>query len=196
MNTLLIFIKNPALGKVKTRIAETAGPERALQIYQALLRHTRALALSVAAERLLFYSDFVDNQDEWSAADFQKMTQQGDDLGERMRRAFEQAFALGATNAVVIGSDCASLDTSIISSAFDKLQEFPFIVGPATDGGYYMLGMNHYMPEVFNNIEWSTEQVFPTTLERIETLQKKYFLMPELPDIDYESDWEKYGWEI
>lgn len=196
MNTLLIFIKNPALGKVKTRIAETAGPERALQIYHELLRHTRELALGVAAQRLLFYSDFIDNKDNWSAADFQKLTQQGSDLGERMRQAFEQSFAMGATKAVIIGSDCALLTSERVETAFQKLEEFPFVIGPATDGGYYLLGMNIYTPEVFDNIEWSTEQVLPATLARIQALQKNYFLLPALPDIDYESDWEQHGWEI
>lgn len=196
MDTLLLFIKNPELGKVKTRLAETAGAERALKIYLELLRHTREVALQVEARRLLFYSNFVDENDPWQSTHFEKIVQQGADLGERMQRAFQQAFALGASKVVIIGSDCALLSSEIIATAFQKLAEFPFVVGPATDGGYYLLGMNAYHPEVFAQIEWSTETVLPTTLERIQQLQKDYFLLPALPDIDYESDWAQYGWEI
>lgn len=196
MKTLLIFIKNPQLGKVKTRIAETAGVERALQIYLELLRHTRALALGVDARRLLFYSDFIAETDDWHSNDFQKLIQKGDDLGERMQQAFQESFSLGASKVVIIGSDCALLTSEIIETAFQKLTEVPFVIGPATDGGYYLLGMNAYLPDVFENIAWSTEAVLPATLERIEQMQKDYFLLPELPDIDYESDWLQYGWEI
>lgn len=167
-----------------------------MQIYLELVRHTRELALEVEANRLLFYSDFVDETDNWSPTYFQKKTQQGADLGERMQQAFEVAFANGATKAVIIGSDCASLTAGFVETAFQKLEAFPFVVGPATDGGYYLLGMNFYAPSVFSNIEWSTEQVFSTTIKRIQALQKKYFLLPELPDIDYEEDWNRYGWAI
>lgn len=196
MNTLLIFIKNPQLGKVKTRIAETAGAERALQIYLKLLRHTRELALQVDAQRLLFYSDFVNETDDWQSVDFQKFVQGGADLGERMRVAFQGAFSFLATKVVIIGSDCALLTAEIIETAFQKLEEVPFVIGPATDGGYYLLGMNAYQPEVFENITWSTESVLSATLERIQQLQKNYFLLPTLPDIDYESDWEQYGLQM
>lgn len=196
MNALIIFIKNPVLGKVKTRIAETAGAEQALKIYLKLLQHTRQVALGVEAQRSLFYSDFINERDDWSNAHFQKKLQQGANLGERMRRAFEVAFAEGAQQVVIIGSDCALLTSEFVTSAFQHLDEFPFVIGPALDGGYYLLGMNADYPEVFDQIEWSTEQVLPQTLERLQTLQKSYFLLPELPDIDYESDWEKYGSEI
>ncbi len=196
MKTLLVFIKNPVLGKVKTRIAQTAGDVRALQIYLELLRHTREVALSTDARRLLFYSDFINENDSWHPSSFQKFVQQGADLGERMRRAFELAFELGATKAVIIGSDCATLSGAIVEAAFRNLQDHSFVVGPSLDGGYYLLGMNAYEPSVFEAIEWSTEAVLPTTLDRINALKQSHFLLPALPDIDFEADWEKYGWDI
>lgn len=196
MNTLIIFIKNPELGKVKTRIAATAGEERAFQIYLELLRHTREVTLSVDAQRLLFYSDFVDETDHWSSTDFQKLVQQGMDLGERMRQSFEVAFSQGASKAVIIGSDCAVLTGGIVEAAFRNLDDYPFVIGPSTDGGYYLLGMNAYFPSVFENIEWSTETVLSDSLKKIVELGKNYFLLPELTDIDHEEDWEKYGWRI
>ena len=93
MAGLLIFIKNPEKGKVKTRLAGTVGDDRALKIYQSLLAHTRNIALSVAAERFLFYSSFVDKNDDWQAADFTKAMQSTGDLGDRMEKAFAAVLA-------------------------------------------------------------------------------------------------------
>lgn len=196
MNTLLIFIKNPEKGKVKTRIAQTAGEERALQIYLELLRHTREVALEADARRILFYSDFIPDKDDWPSQDFQKMVQHGTDLGERMSNAFLLGLIRPDDKAVIIGSDCASLTAEIIEEAFAKLEEYSFVVGPATDGGYYLLGMQHHTPEIFQEIEWSTEEVLSATLHKIKALGKTYFLLPELSDIDFEEDWEKYGWKL
>lgn len=196
LNTLLIFIKNPELGKVKTRIAQTAGNERALEIYLKLLRHTREVSLQVDARRVLFYSDFIDEGDDWSSQDFQKMVQHGSDLGERMSNAFLLGLIGPDDKAVIIGSDCSLLTADIVETAFAKLNDYPFVIGPATDGGYYLLGMNKHNSGIFKEIEWSTESVFSETIKKIEASDSKYFLLPELPDIDYESDWEQYGWEI
>lgn len=196
MNTLLIFIKNPEKGKVKTRIAQTAGEERALQIYLALLRHTREVSLQVDARRMLYYSDFIPDKDDWSSQDFQKMVQHGADLGERMSNAFLLGLIRPDDKAVIIGSDCASLSAEIIEEAFAKLEDYPFVVGPATDGGYYLLGMRYHTPEIFQEIEWSTEEVLPATLNKIRDLGESYFLLPELSDIDREKDWEKFGWKL
>lgn len=196
LNNLLIFIKNPEPGKVKTRIAQTAGDERALQIYKELLRHTREVALSVDARRILFYSDEIIGQDEWSSQDFQKMVQHGSDLGERMSNAFILGLIQPDDKAVIIGSDCASLTPDIIEDAFQKLEAYPFVIGPSTDGGYYLLGMTKHQRVLFKDMQWSTNEVFANTVERIEQLGQRYYLLPKLTDIDYEEDWEKYGWEI
>ena len=194
-NALLIFIKNPELGKCKTRIAATAGDERALQIYLELLRHTREIAEEVDANRLLFYSNFVDEKDAWSSEKFQKYVQNNGDLGERMSAGFERAFQENE-RVLIIGSDCASLTTEIVEDAFQALESHDFVLGPTFDGGYYMLGMRHWQPSVFQDIEWSTESVFETTKARISTLNASLYFAPTLSDIDYEEDWEKYGWDL
>lgn len=198
MNTetaLLIFVKNPEKGKVKTRLAETLGQDCALKIYLALLEHTRAVALQVNVDRLLFYSSFVEKNDGWSTGDFIKYTQQGADLGARMLHAFQSAFEK-YRKVVIIGSDCANLTPAIVREAFEQLDYFPFVIGPATDGGYYLLGMTTPEPSLFLNMEWSTDEVLSNTLERIASLGKDYYLLPELSDIDYAEDWEQYGWEL
>lgn len=181
---------------MKTRIAQTAGEEQAFQIYQELLRHTREVALRVDARRILFYSDFIEEKDEWSSQDFQKMVQHGADLGERMSNAFLLGLINPDDKAVIIGSDCASLVPEIVETAFAKLEDYPFVIGPATDGGYYLLGMRRHTPEIFTKIAWSTAEVLSDTLHKIKDLGERYYLLPKLSDIDFEEDWQKYGWEI
>lgn len=192
---LLLFIKNPEKGKVKTRLAATVGEEQALKIYLALLEHTRKVAQAVQVDRMLFYSSHVVNEDEWPNQAFQKYVQEGADLGDRMLNAFQLAFEKHQ-KVVIIGSDCASLTPAILQDAFDQLDHFPFVIGPATDGGYYLLGMKAPEPALFQHMEWSTDRVLPTTLDRIRNLGKLYHLLPELSDIDFEEDWERYGWEV
>lgn len=197
MNALLIFIKNPMIGKAKTRLAATVGDDRALQIYEALLGHTRQLALQVDAERLLFYSHFIDHDDEWSPRQFRQYLQADGDLGQRMTAGFREAFALPDTRkAIIIGSDCASLTPDIIAEAFRALDGHDFVIGPATDGGYYLLGMRDFHPEVFQNIAWSTEYVAQQTIDRITALGKSCAEVATLSDIDYEEDWARYGWPL
>ncbi|NND33499.1 MAG: glycosyltransferase [Saprospiraceae bacterium] len=192
---LIIFIKNATLGKVKTRIAKTAGDQRALQIYTALLDHTREIAHSFEGERFLFYSDYIEQEDEWSAEAFKKCLQTGLDLGERMANAFEQVMKLHRP-AVIIGSDCPTLTPAIISSAFTHLEKNDFVIGPAEDGGYYLLGMNRFSHYIFQDIAWSSEKVTSQTLRKITVRHQKYHLLPVLPDIDFEEDWEEHGWPL
>ena len=194
-NALIIFIKNVVHGKVKTRLAKTVGDIQALKIYKALLQHTKEIALATSATRFLFYSNDINSKDDWSSQYFLKFAQQGKALGERMQHAFQLVFQKHQ-KVLIIGSDCASLNPAIVQQAFDQLQHFPFVIGPAIDGGYYLLGMNQYQPSLFENIEWSTDQVLASTLQKINALGQSYFLLPELSDIDYEEDWKKYGWEI
>ena len=193
---LIIFVKNPELGKVKTRLAETVGDEKALEIYKALLKHTKDVALQLNADRMLYYSeDIPEEEDMWPDDDFQKYIQYGEVLGERMYYAFEDALSVH-DKAIIIGSDCASLTPEIVAEAFDALDRFNFVVGPATDGGYYLLGMKKLQIEMFQQMPWSTDQVLPETLARINALGKTVYKLPELSDIDYEEDWKKYGWEL
>ena len=194
-STLIIFIRNPELGKVKTRLARDVGAEKALAIYKALLRHTRETAMQVQARRLLFYSQDIHENDDWPSTHFDKRLQSGGDLGERMQHAF--ATALAATDkAIIVGSDIAQINAEIIKKAFAALDEADFAIGPALDGGYYLLGMKQATPELFQNMPWSTDQVCTVTQQRIRQLGKTYRLVAPLSDIDYASDWEQYGWEL
>lgn len=194
-DALVIFTKNPELGKCKTRLAATTSDEFALKVYRELLRHTREIALALDVQRNLFYSQAINRADDWDNVAFTKFRQHPGDLGERMKEAFQVSFKT-ADRVVIIGSDCASLTPAVVELAFAKLADFPFVIGPTFDGGYYLLGMQQFEPHVFTNVEWSTESVFHKTTERFAELEKAHFALETLSDIDYAEDWEKYGWEI
>lgn len=190
--TLLIFVRNPVQGKVKTRLASTMGAEKALQVYHLLLEKTHRAALGCKAERWLFYSDFVPESDNWAPDFFCKKIQHGDSLGERMERAFQEAFYAGASKVVIIGSDCPELDSDILDTAFTTLDYADVVLGPVPDGGYYLLGMKTFLPSLFRDIEWSTSSVLEKTLDRAKAAGQSVAMLPQRYDIDTEADWEKF----
>lgn len=188
---LLIFAKNPEKGTVKTRLAQTLGEDKALQIYKKLLAHTRRVVSSVQANKILWYSDFIPKQDRWKESEFTKKLQQGTSLGKRMQYAFAEAFDEGYERAVIIGSDCAQIKSGHISQAYRQLNTHDIVVGPSRDGGYYLLGMNQYCPALFENKAWSTEKVLQQTLEECNQLGLSYYLLETLNDVDTEADWKE-----
>lgn len=192
---LIIFIKNPEKGKVKTRLAKTVGDDQALKIYKVLMAHTRSLASKIQAKRYLFYSQYINEQDDWSKDLFVKDLQSEGDLGHKMASAF-QSVLTQHQKAIIIGSDCASLSVSIIQDAVQALDQHDFVIGPALDGGYYLLGMQTFEPSLFKEIPWSTESVAQLTIEKIKAKGKSHFVLPALSDIDFEEDWNKYGWTL
>lgn len=194
-DALIIFIKNPVPGKVKTRLAATMGNEGALRVYKALLERVRLVAEPLPVAKYLFYSDFVEQNDEWPNARFIKKLQHNGDLGERMGMAFEQVLQRHQ-RAVIVGSDVPGITAGILLDAFEQLADHDFAIGGTDDGGYYLLGMSNYEPAVFTGIEWSTPIVFSQTMEAMARLGKSCALLPVLPDIDYEEDWIQHGWEI
>lgn len=194
-NALLIFIKNPEKGKVKTRLAKTLGDDQALKIYLALLAHTRKTVEVIEADRYLYYSSFINKEDDWESRSFKKALQIEGDLGQKMGAAFKEVLAQHE-KVLIIGSDCASLRPGIIEEAFAALDQRDFVIGPALDGGYYLLGMKTFQPQIFQDINWSTAEVLPQTLEVIKDLEKTVYQLESLSDIDFEEDWEKYGWPL
>lgn len=194
MDILLIFVKNPIPGQVKTRLARTVGDEKAADVYRFLLKKTRQLALDTSmARRWLFYADGVPAEDDiWPTALFEKYAQCPGDLGERMADAFQRAFAAGGKHVIIIGSDCPELTVEILEEAFAALDTCDAIIGPAHDGGYYMLGMNRFIPELFQGIAWSTPAVLGQTFEVFDRLRLDYGIFPTLSDIDTEADWLAY----
>ena len=187
-SALIIFVKNPEKGKVKTRLAETIGDEKALAVYNELLQITKSVADPLSVEKQIWYSRFVDEDDLWEQGPYEKHSQKGESLGQRMQSAFQKAFSSGHQKVVIIGSDCASIRTEIVREAFDELVDHDLVVGPAQDGGYYLLGMSEFYPALFEDKTWSTSSVFESTMAQVENLNLSYHLLSTLNDIDTEDD--------
>lgn len=195
-NELIIFVKNPVRGKVKTRLAKTMGEEKALAIYHELLAHTMEITLPLDVEKIVYYSDFIPDADPWRRAGYRQARQEGEDLGQRMHHAFEQEFKKGYGNICIIGSDCLALNSDIIVVAFDKLKEADAVIGPTVDGGYYLLGMCHLYPQLFRGKQWSASSVCADTLSDIKALNILCSVLPVLQDIDEEKDLPAAGFRF
>ncbi len=191
-NAIIIFIKNPIKGTVKTRLAKGLGDDKALEIYRELLAHTRQITASLSCDKLLFYSKNIEVEDEWSNDIFQKKLQIEGGLGEKMETAFQEAFETAYQKVLIIGSDCIALDSVLLKAAFEALDTHDFVVGPTFDGGYYLIGMKSLFEPVFTNKNWSTESVFPDTIADLQKADKSYFLLPKLSDIDHAEDWQRH----
>ncbi len=189
-NALIIFVRKPELGKVKTRLAAALGDEKALDIYMQLLQHTFNIAKATAADKFVFYADEIAKDDLWNAPLFYKRLQASGDLGHKMKTAFNESFALGYQKLVIIGSDCLELNTSIIEDAFISLDDTDAVIGPANDGGYYLLGMKKMQEALFDNKQWSTETVFDDTIADFKNFGVSFSSMPMLIDVDTAEDWE------
>lgn len=183
---LLIFTRNPELGKAKTRLAKTVGDETALEIYKFLLKRTRDVSLKVNSDKAVYYSVKIRENDIWDENTYQKHQQVGEDLGIRMQNAFKNGFEAGYQKVMIIGSDLYDLSSQNIEKGFRKLDSHDVVIGPAEDGGYYLLGMNSLQENIFINKEWGTETVRKDTLEDLKN--KKVKLLALKNDIDVFED--------
>ncbi|MBF4984013.1 TIGR04282 family arsenosugar biosynthesis glycosyltransferase [Nonlabens mediterrranea] len=185
-NALIIFTRNPELGKGKRRLAATVGDQAAFEIYKFLLSHTREITKSVNAQPQVWYSEKLHQNDAWDNEVYQKYVQQGEDLGVRMQQAFDTAFKTH-DKVVIIGSDMHDLTTQDLDKAFELLDSHDAVMGPAIDGGYYLLGFKQQVPaNVFLNKEWGTETVQAETLKDLKNLN--YTLLEPRNDVDFYED--------
>jgi len=193
---LVIFVKNPEEGKVKTRLAADIGNKRALDVYQKLLAYTRGVVKKLNVTKQVWYSSSIDFSDNWGEDQFIKKLQIGDNLGERMQEAFRQGFREGFGRILIIGSDCPALSDQHLLSAYEELECNDVVLGPSQDGGYYLLGMNHYIPELFINKSWSQDSLYRETIKTLDQLDKSWGELEELNDIDTLDDLNKSSFEI
>ncbi len=185
-NLIIVFVRSPELGKVKTRLARSIGDQSALNIYKILLKHTAAVLRDLSFDKVVYFSEKIDNNDFWENSLFEKKLQKGADLGERMHHAFDTAFNKGYKKVLIIGSDLFDLTSSLIISAFEALETYDISIGPSLDGGYYLLGMKKLQPEVFKNKKWGTDSVLENTLQDLK--KQKIKLLKALNDIDTLED--------
>ncbi|MCS6991430.1 MAG: TIGR04282 family arsenosugar biosynthesis glycosyltransferase [Chitinophagales bacterium] len=185
---LIVFVRNAISGKVKTRLARTLGADKALEIYRQLLDHTHRITCHLPVDKAVFYSDFIEQNDLWNHQAYLKQQQKGGDLGKRMLQAFRWAFGIGYKKVVLIGSDTFQLRESHLTAAFDHLNRCDVVIGPAHDGGYYLIGMKQIYPALFKSKKWSSDTVLHATLEDLRSINGSYHLLEELVDIDTEED--------
>jgi rSAM/selenodomain-associated transferase 1 len=185
-NHLCIFVKNPELGKVKTRLAKSINDKKALEVYKYLLQLTKKVVDQLNCDVTIWYANQPAKNDIWD--DYRKSAQIEGDLGMRMHHAILESKKRSFENTCIIGSDCPGLTSEIINSAFDNLSASDVVIGPATDGGYYLIGMKKSHKTLFESINWSTSSVLSSTIEIANMLGLSYYLLPELSDIDTIDD--------
>jgi len=191
-NALLVFTRNPELGKVKTRLAATVGEKSALEIYKFLISHIVEVSEKITADKYVYYSENIQTNDAWDDTVYRKKLQHGNDLGLRMLNAFKQLFKMGYQKVVIVGSDIYELTSQDIKDAFTALETSDFVLGPAKDGGYYLLGMKHLKAEVFKNKNWGTATVFEDTITDLKN--EKVSLLPVKSDVDVVEDIENIAY--
>lgn len=187
---LLVFQKNEVLGKVKTRLAASVGEKQALEIYLHLLAKTYFALRDISVSITTYFSDFVPENPTYPAG--RGMVQVGKDLGARMKNAFSTNFDSGMEKVVLIGTDCPSIEGSHILQAFDALDQSDLVIGPALDGGYYLIGLKQRADFLFEGISWSTDLVLSQTLAFAAEQGLQTHLLPVLEDIDTLEDWDRY----
>jgi hypothetical protein len=192
-DAFILFLKYPERGKIKTRLSTEIKDEAAYELYLCFLRDISVMAKQVKAEIIIVYS----GPDHATFDDFpqvQSLRQRGSDIGERMFFALQDVFAKGFKRIVLMGSDIPDLPADYVNEAFAKLESADVVLGPGTDGGYYLIGCkpNGLRQSIFHDIAWSTKTVFDETLKRIEEAGLKASVLSEWSDIDDLEDLNRF----
>lgn len=189
-SAIIIFQKNAELGKVKTRLARDLGDHKALEIYEGLCDFTHEVCRKVEVDKFLYYSNFIP-QLKPSFDSYHFRIQSGEGLGERMSNAFADVFSQDYQKVLIIGTDCAEISPDLIEDAFDQLEKNEVVIGPAVDGGYYLLGMGKYFPQIFKEVNWSTAEVLIQTRANLNSAGISFAELAIKSDIDTLEDWER-----
>jgi len=192
---LLFFIKSPEKGKVKSRLASVIGDKPAANLYRDFI--TQMLSTLKRGDfpfYICFYpKNALKGLREWLGGQYQYIPQKGKDLGERMRNGFIGAFEIGFRRVVLIGSDIPDLPLEFVEEAFTSLKKKDAVIGPALDGGYYLIGFKDktFSPQVFEGMAWGTETVFGETMNILKKLMQNVHTLPYRRDIDTIEDLRK-----
>jgi rSAM/selenodomain-associated transferase 1 len=189
---LLFFIKNPEKGKVKTRVASAIGDKMAMKLYRRFLLE---MLSTLNRGTFLFYLCFhpensLNDLKDWLGDHYLYTPQMGENLGQRMKNGFVEAFSMNFKRVVLIGSDIPDLPLEFIEEAFNSLGEKDAVIGPSLDGGYYLIGFRDktFSPKVFEGIPWSTERVFEDTMKILKQEGLLVHTLPRWRDIDTIED--------
>ncbi len=196
-HVLGVFVKAPVAGRVKTRLAADIGPVLAAELYRRLGRQVVAATIAATHRTVVWYAPRAGGRlvrawlDGLDVSRFHR--QSGRDLGRRLHAAFARHFSRGAGRVVIIGSDCPDVDRWLIGDAFTALDRHDMVLGPALDGGYYLIGMRAPHDALFQRIPWSTAAVLQLTLDRARQLGLNTALLPTLRDVDTAGDARAIG---
>ncbi|XGV96178.1 MAG: TIGR04282 family arsenosugar biosynthesis glycosyltransferase [Leptolyngbya sp. BL-A-14] len=196
---LIIFTRYPEPGKAKTRLIPALGAEAAADTHRLMTEHTLAQVKPLLRSRSLmvevwFEGGDRDQMEAWLGDGLRYQSQPEGDLGDRMLQAFQSALKNGVNAAVIIGTDCPELTDALLAEAFQALQQTDVVLGPAADGGYYLIGLRQVIPDLFQAITWSTDRVLQQTVAIVEKLNLSLTLLPMLTDVDRPEDlpvWER-----
>jgi rSAM/selenodomain-associated transferase 1 len=183
-----IFVKYPQKGEVKTRLAAFIGHAEALNLYKKMAVRAVSQALKSKADVFIFFHPPGKKKSmiSWLGNNCMYLPQRGKDLGAKMKNCFKDVFNAGYDKAVIVGSDIPRLNADIINKSFIKLKNSRAVIGPAKDGGYYLIGFpkNSFFPLIFDNMKWSTDTVFKYTMKVFKKNKIKPAILPVLQDID------------
>lgn len=191
---LIVMLKYPRPGEVKTRLIPALGDRRACELYRAMVRHTlgeaRRFVFNSGASLMARVAGAPSDEAvrQWLGDGISFQPQGDGDLGQRMERAMQKAFAEGASSVVVIGADCPELAAEHLDAAARALQHNEAVLGPAADGGYYLIGLRRFLPELFRNVRWSTDSVLDETLAIAKRTQVQWKVLETLHDVDLPDD--------
>lgn len=189
---ILLFVKAPFRGQVKTRLAAALGQDTALELYRNFVLDILAsIEESGVPCRVCYHPpDSGETVKNWLGGHLRYMPQKGTDVGERMEQAFRRAFSEGASRAVLIGSDIPDLPPALLRDAVGRLDRTGAVIGPAKDGGYYLIGFRNdtFFPGIFRGMEWSTDTVLSKTLRILEQEQREVSVLPSWQDVDTIDD--------
>jgi uncharacterized protein len=186
---VIVFVKNPEPGKVKTKLAKDIGDAAAADAYKQLLQHTHDLLLKVDADKFVFYLEDVNRLDLWENTLFYKQVQHGKDFGERMQHAFAFLFQLQYEKVLMIHSDSPQLSSHHLQGAFDLLKTHDVCIGPNMNGAYYLLGLRSLFTPFFINKEWNSQTVYNSTLEDAAAAGLIVATVEQLRVVDTVNDW-------
>ena len=190
---LIVFVKAPRPGAVKTRLANAIGDLEAAAAYRRLVE-TLLYQLRGLRELEMCFSpdDAASEVRHWLKKGWSSHPQGDGDLGERLHTAFQRAFQAGAKRVAIIGSDCPAIRVGDIREAWDGLRSHDLVLGPATDGGYWLIGLRQLRPDLFRGVRWSTDSVFPETIQRAQDAGLSVHLLRELADVDTDREWSAF----
>lgn len=196
-DAVIVFARLPQKGKVKTRLAKTLGEDFALGFYKICAEYVLNECRKISSSQTSIYIFHPDENDvilikKWAGNDFRFLPQRGNDIGQKMLNAFKEVFNKGVKRAILIGTDIPAISSSIISEAFTLLNQNEVVIGPAEDGGYYLLGMKKIYEFMFEKIEWGSDKVLASTLDILVNNNIKREIVTELIDIDNEENLKKW----